>query len=91
MKKKHRELLSELCGLCNQLGGDLDGTATHESKYKDRQKANMLSYKILYAVLADHPENDNNEINFEAAETALVKMRELTKKTYPDRKGLYGF
>lgn len=87
MKKKHRNLLRDLMDYCNTLGGDLDLTATHQSKYMDRQRANMLSYRVLYAVLADHPENDNNEINFEDAAGALEKMKALTEKKYPDRNG----
>ncbi len=88
MKKKHRKLLSELMDYCNTLGSDLDGTATHESKYRDRQRANMLSWKVLYYVLADHPENDNNEINYENAIDSLQKMKDLIEKKYPDRKGV---
>jgi len=89
MKKAHRKLLCELCDCCNILGGSLDGTSTHESKYRDRQEANMLSYKILYAVLCDHPENDQRELDFENAKGALAKMKELIQKKYPDKKGIY--
>lgn len=73
--------------ISNSLGGVLDGTSTHETKYKDRQRAHMLSYKVLYAVLSDHPENDNNDINFENAKEALEQMRLLKNKIYPDRTG----
>jgi hypothetical protein len=91
MKAKHRKLLCELLEYTNKLGGDLDGTATHESKYKDRQKANMLTYKVLYAVLSDHPENDNSLHDFEVAREALNEMKALTTKNYPDKRGFYNF
>lgn len=87
MKNKHRKILSELCGHCNSIGGELDGTSTHESKYKDRQRAHMLVYKVLYGVLTDHPDNEDAEENISDAETALSEIQLLTKKIYPDRKG----
>ena len=87
MKKKHRKILCELLDSMNQLGGVLDRTSTHESKLWDRQRAHMLSYNVLYAVLADHPENDSSEDDFVKAEECLKELQELTKKTYPDRVG----
>lgn len=89
MKAKHRKLLRELMDYCNMLGGELDGTSTNEAKYRDRQRSNMLSYNVLYAVLADHPENDSSDHDFEIAEKSLEQMKELTTKKYPDRKGEY--
>lgn len=89
MKSKHRKMLQELMGYANALGGSLDGTSTSEAKYRDRQKANMLTYKILYAVLSDHPDNDNREAELDTAEKSLLEMKSLTEKKYPDRKGNY--
>jgi hypothetical protein len=89
MKPKHRKILSELCQLCNQLGGILDGTSTHESKYKDRQRALMDVYAVLYGVLTDVPENDDSETGWEMLENGMSKLRELSTKKYPDRKGNY--
>jgi len=88
---RNRKILSELCGLCNELGGDLDGTATHESKYKDRQRAHMLVYKVLYGVLVDSPDNDQRDHDMEEANEALKKLKEVAAKNYPDRNGLHSF
>lgn len=87
MKNRHRILLRELMEYSNQLGGVLDGTSTNEAKYRDRQRAHMLSYKVLYAVLSDHPENESTKIEFDNARKSLEEMKELTKKNYPDRQG----
>lgn len=87
MKAKHRKMLIELMDYCNQLGGTLDGTSTSETKYRDRQRAHMHTYKILLAILGDHPENDQNEYYFEMAKEALEEMKILTKKVYLDRNG----
>ena len=91
MKKKHREILAELCEVCNVLGSDLDGTATHQTKYIDRQAAHKYVYKVLYGVLVDDPQNDQREYSVEQGAEALKKLRELTTKNYPDRKGLHSF
>lgn len=87
MKAKHRKILKELMGYTNQLGGNLDGTSTNEAKLRDRQRAHMNSYRILYAVLSDHPDNDDNVTPWEIAQKAIKEMEELTKKEYPDRTG----
>lgn len=89
MKKKHRKILQELMGLCNEIGGTLDGTSTNEAKYRDRQRAHMNVFKILFAVLADHPENDNHEHDWVQAEKAIEEMKSLRDKAYPDRRGNY--
>lgn len=87
MKAKHRKMLAELMQYANQLGGVLDGTSTNEAKYRDRQKANMLTYKVIYAILGDSPENPSSEYEFEIARKALDEMKALTEKEYPDRSG----
>lgn len=89
MKASHRKILRELMGYANKLGGSLDGTSTTENKYIDRQRANMHTYTILLAILSDHPDNDNRDHEFELAEEALNKLKELTEKKYPDRNGKY--
>jgi hypothetical protein len=85
MKKKHREILSELCAICNQLGVKLDYTATHESKLRDRQQAHMLAHHVLFGVLVDHPENDQAEDDMNKAIESLNELKALQAKTYPDR------
>lgn len=89
MKKKHRDILQELMDLCNQLGGVLDGTSTNEAKYRDRQRGLMEAYKVLYAVLADHPENDNSEDDWDDAYKSIENLKLLKNKVYPDRKGQF--
>lgn len=54
MNKTQKELLSRLMTVSNSLGGTLDGTATCEKKYIDRQRAHMLSYKVIYGLLGDN-------------------------------------
>lgn len=87
MKKEHRKILAELQSLCNQLGSSLDGTATNPMKYIDRQKAMMDVSHILFAVLADHPENEDREDDFRRAEKSIQWLRTLKGKIYPDRSG----
>lgn len=87
MKISHRKMLIELMGVCNQLGGVLDGTSTSEKKYIDRQRAHMLVYKILYGILMDRPENDHREEDLENAANALKEISELAGKHYKDRNG----
>lgn len=89
MNKRQRNILQRLMQLANDLGGVLDGTSTHESKYKDRQQALSKVYRIVYAVLADHPENDHREHDYELAEEAIKHLEELKAKVYPDKKGNY--
>jgi len=91
MKASHRKILAELCDICNVLGATLDGTATHQTKYSDRQFAHKYVYMVLYGVLCDSPENDQREYNLEQAHQAMEHLRDLTKKQYPDRKGLHSF
>jgi hypothetical protein len=85
MKKKHREILSELCAICNQMGANLDYTATHESKLKDRQQAHMLVHHVLFGVLVDNPENDQAEDDMKKAIESIEGLKRLQAKTYPDR------
>lgn len=85
MKKKHREILSELCALCNTIGATLDYTATHENKLKDRQQAHMLVHHVLFGVLVDHPSNENAETDMQKAIESLDELKKLQVKTYPDR------
>lgn len=87
MKAEHRKILRELMSLCNDLGGSLDGTATNEAKYRDRQRALMKCCIILYAVLSDHPDNDNREDNFKDAWESIEHLKGLKDKVYPDRNG----
>lgn len=89
MKAKHRNILNEVMSLCNDLGGTLDGTSTSEAKFRDRQMGLMKVSKILYAILSDHPENENSWFDWEEAERSLSELRSLKNKTYPDRKGHY--
>ena len=80
-------MLSELCSICNDLGSPLDGTATNGAKYRDRQEAHMLVYKVLYAAICDEPENDQRDIDIEIGVSALFELRELSKKIYKDKNG----
>lgn len=80
-------MLSELSWICNQLGGELDYTSTHESKLKDRQRALMDVSKVLFGVLSDCKDNDHREHDLEVAYKCLEKLEALRQKTYPDRNG----
>lgn len=89
MNKWQRKTLSELMDLSNQMGGSLDYTATSYEKLKDRQRLLMSCSQIVYYVLLDSPENDEQEYGREQVESHLQKMRDASKKIYPDRKGGY--
>lgn len=89
MKRKHRKLLNDTLDYCNELGCVLDGTSTHESKYKDRQRALMDVYHILYAVVCDRPQNDHSDYDYERAYKSLENLKALKEKCYPDRVGNY--
>ena len=87
MNSWQRKILQELMDVCNQLGGSLDYTATHYNKLRDRQKALMECYHVVYGVLTDHSENECREEDRERAEKAILKMKELIEIVYPDRSG----
>jgi hypothetical protein len=87
MNKRQRKMLRDLMGLCNELGGSLDYTATHYNKLRDRQKALMDCSLVIYAVLTDNPNNEFSADDYENAKQSLEKIRMLTKIIYPDRKG----
>jgi len=89
MKKKQREILVEVCYICNQLGSVLDGTSTSTQKYIDRQKAHMDVHRVLYAVLTDHPDNEHSADDYSNAYLALERLRGLKNKIYPDKNGNY--
>lgn len=89
MKKRQREILSEVCDICNQLGGELDGTATATQKYIDRQQALAKIGKCVYAVLTDHPDNEYSVEDYSSAYLALEELRGLKNKIYPDKNGNY--
>lgn len=55
MNKTQKKLLARLMAVTNSLGGTLDGTATCEQKYIDRQRAHRLSYKVIYGLFGDNP------------------------------------
>ncbi|GAA6349546.1 hypothetical protein [Phocaeicola dorei] len=57
MNKTQKKLLARLMAVTNSLGGTLDGTATCEKKYIDRQRAHRLSYKVIYGLFGDNPNN----------------------------------
>lgn len=87
MNKTQKELLSRLMVVTNSLGGTLDGTATCMQKYIDRQRAHMLSYKIIYGLFGDNPNNPYREDDINNAYQAIEEMERLEQKTYPDRSG----
>lgn len=87
MTKRQRDMLSELCSVCNGLGAELDGTSTNPAKYIDRQRSHRLVYNILYAVLCDDPDNDLREHDVADGKEALKKIIEVQNKQYPDRQG----
>ena len=82
MNKTQKELLARLMTVTNSLGGSLDGTATCEQKYIDRQRAHMLSYKVIYGLFGDNPNNPYREDDI-----AIEEMEKLEQKVYPDRSG----
>lgn len=85
--KRQRQMLSKLCELTNKLGSPLDYTATSYLKLQAVQKSYMDTWKVLYGVLCDDPENDFREQDVKTAQEALDKIIELTKTVYPDRAG----
>lgn len=85
--KRQREILAELSELCNQLGVELDGTATNVRKYIDRQMALMDVHKIIYGVLCDDSENEFRDEDVADAYKSLETLREIKSKIYPDRNG----
>ncbi len=87
MKGSHRKVLQELMDICAYLGNQLDYTATHDSKLKDRQQAHKYVYRILYSLLTDSPKNEYRHEDWENLEAALKALRELKHKNYPDRNG----
>lgn len=88
MTKRQRNLLSELCSICNKLGNVLDSTATPHKKYEDRQRAHQLVYKVLLGVLSDDPENDFRDDDVQSAIDAMEKIKEISIRQYGDRSGL---
>lgn len=84
---RQRKLLSELSKICNELGSPLDGTATNNVKYIDRQRSLMLVHHVIYGVLCDEPENEYRDDDFEKAVKSLEKLHELNKRVYPDKNG----
>lgn len=87
MNKTQKELLARLMTVTNSLGGTLDGTATCEQKYIDRQRAHMLSYKVIYGLFGDNPNNPYREDDINNAYKAIEEMEKLEQKIYPDRSG----
>lgn len=85
--KRQREILAELSELCNQLGVELDGTATSVRKYIDRQLSLMDVHTIIYGVLCDDPENEFREEDVARCYEALQSLRDTKAKIYPDKNG----
>lgn len=74
--------------LCNELGSPLDGTATNNVKYIDRQKAHMLVSNAIYGILCDDPENEYQDEDVEGAKKCIDILTALSKRVYPDKNGL---
>lgn len=89
LSKYQRNILAELMGLTNDLGGTLDGTATSGQKYIDRQRAMMNVYKVIYGLFGDNPLNDNRDDDIETIEKNMQILRDLKDKVYPDKNGFY--
>lgn len=87
MNRNQKKLLARLMTATNSLGGTLDGTATSEQKYIDRQRAHMLTYKVIYGLLGDNPNNSYREDDMNNAYKAIEEMEKLEQKIYPDRNG----
>ena len=87
MNKTQKKLLARLMAVTNSLGGTLDGTATCEQKYIDRQRAHRLSYKVIYGLFGDNPNNPYREDDINNAYKAIEEMEKLIQKVYPDRSG----
>lgn len=87
MNKTQKELLARLMTVTNSLGGTLDGTATSEQKYIDRQRAHMLTYKVIYGLFGDNSNNPYREDDMNNAYKAIEEMEKLEQKIYPDRSG----
>lgn len=85
---RQRKLLAQLSEVCNELGSPLDGTATNNVKYIDRQRSLMLVHKVIYGVLCDEPENDYRESDFKEATHSMDALIVLSKRIYPDKNGL---
>lgn len=80
MNKTQKELLARLMTVTNSLGGTLDGTATCEQKYIDRQRAHMLSYKVIYGLFGDNPNNPYREDDIITPIKLLKKWRNWNKR-----------
>lgn len=87
MNKTQKKLLARLMAVTNSLGGTLDGTATCAQKYIDRQRAHRLSYKVIYGLFGDNPNNPYREDDINNAYKAIEEMEKLVQKVYPDRSG----
>ena len=51
MNRNQKKLLARLMTVTNSLGGTLDGTATSEQKYIDRQRDHMRRYNWIHGFL----------------------------------------
>lgn len=85
--QEERKILCRLERVCNQLGSPLDGTATSEQKYIDRQRGLMLISNVLYGLLCNDPLNDYQKEDMEKACQSLEALEALVDKEYPDRNG----
>lgn len=85
---RQRKLLAELSQTCNELGSPLDGTATNNVKYIDRQRSLMLVHKVIYGVICDDPENEYRDEDFNLAVSSMAKLKQLNARIYPDKNGL---
>ncbi len=85
---RQRKLLSELSQLCNDMGSPLDGTATNNVKYIDRQRALMLVHQVIYGVLCDDVDNEYREDDVKSANAAIEILKLLNARIYPDKNGL---
>ncbi len=87
MTKTQRALLARLMDVCNSMGSTLDGTATHQTKYIDRQEAHGKVWKVIYGVFGDDPNNEHRKIDITNALKYLDELEATAKKNYPDRNG----
>lgn len=85
---RQRKLLSDLSQICNELGSPLDGTATNNVKYIDRQRALMLVSHVVYGVLCDEQNNEYREEDFELALKSMETLKKLNARIYPDKNGI---
>lgn len=87
ISKYQRKVLAEVISISNDLGGQLDYTATNPMKLIDRQQAHSIVSNVLYCLMCDNTENPQRDIDLESLEEDLKKLVEIRDRNYGDRNG----